>query len=132
MPLGFGRWFGSKPANMGILESECQPCFCGEAPDAGNSNALGAVWSKVASLTPKSSNFCLISSGVYFLPLLLGTTAPEEPSWVVDCGKAQSGSGALEIESVVDAGVLGFISAENFSSPISALRDPSSQTARVS
>ena len=104
----------------------------GNAPDAGNSNPLGAVWSMVASLPPRSSNFCLNCSGVYFLPLLPGTTAPEEPGWVVDCGKMQSGSGALEFESVVDAGVLGFISAEIFSSPISALRDPSSQTAPVS
>jgi len=131
MPLGFGRWFGSKPANMGALESECQPCFFGNAPDAGNSNPLGAGWSRVASLPPRSSNFCLNCSGVYFLPLLPGIPAPEEPGWVVDC-KTQSGSGALEFESVVDAGVLGFISAENFSSPISALRDPPSQTAPVS
>jgi hypothetical protein len=101
-------------------------------PEAGNSNALGAVWSKVASLAPRSSNFCLNCSGVYFLPLLPGTPAPEEPDWVVDCGKTQPGSGALEFESVVVVGVLGFINAENFSSPISALRDSSSQIAPVS
>ena len=75
----------------------------------GNSNALGAVWSKVASLTPNSLNRFLISSGVYFLPLLPGIPAPEQPAWVVDCGKAQSGSGALV--SAVDSWVLGFISA---------------------
>ena len=146
--------------------AECQPCFCGEIPEAGNSNALGAVESKVASLTPKSSNFCLncsgvyflalclgisealacesaidfanapdagnsnalgvvgssvasltpnssnrflISSGVYFLPLLPGNPAPEQPDWVVDCGKGQSGSAALV--SAVDSWILGFISA---------------------
>lgn len=70
---------------------------------------LGAVWSKVASLPPRSSNFCLNCSGVYFLPLLPGTTAPEEPGWVVDCGKMQSGSVALV--SALDSWVLGFISA---------------------
>ena len=94
---------------MGILESVCQPCLCGEAPDAGNSNALGVVGSSVASLTPNSSNRFLISSGVYFLPLLPGIPAPEEPGWVVDCGKTQSGSVALV--SALDSWVLGFISA---------------------
>ena len=46
------------------------PCFCGVIPESGNSNALGAVGSKVASLPPNSSNRFIISSDVYFLPLL--------------------------------------------------------------
>ncbi len=76
-------------------------------PDAGNSNALGAVGSSVASLPANSSNRFLISSGVYFLPLLPGIPAPEQSPCDVDFGKAQSGSGGLV--SAVDTGVLGFI-----------------------
>ena len=78
------------------------PCFCGVIPEAGNSNALGLVGSKVASLPPNSSNRFLISSGVYFLPLLPGIPAPAQSPCVVDFGKAQSGSGGLV--SAVDSG----------------------------
>jgi len=76
-------------------------------PDAGNSNALGAVGSSIASLPPNSSKRFLISSGVYFLLLLPGIPAPAQSPCVVDFGKAQSGSGCLV--SAVDSGVLGFM-----------------------
>ena len=84
-------------------------CLSETIPEAGNSNALGVVGSSVASLTPNSSNRFLISSGVYFLPLLPGNPAPEQTAWVVDCGKTKSGSVALV--SALDSWVLGFISA---------------------
>jgi hypothetical protein len=60
LDVGFSDW------------AECQPCFCGEIPEAGNSKALGAVESKVASLTPNSLNRFNHCSRVYFAAFFSG------------------------------------------------------------
>ena len=95
-------WFGSKPANTGILEAECQPLVLRRDSRGWQLERPRACWVEGRVPAPQIQQP---------LPNLFGcvlpTFAPEQSPSDIDFGKAQSGSGGLV--SAVDSRVLGFL-----------------------